>query len=63
MVIDQLEGDRFDGFGRFLILWFWKEEPGGGIASWFFEKDDAQCELETLNEHGDPRKRFVIEEI
>jgi hypothetical protein len=44
-----------------VILWFWKDKPGGGIADWFVERHIAENALFVLQTHGDPSKEFKLE--
>ena len=54
--------DEFnEPFDQFLVLWFWKGAPGGGVVDLFFEEGDAATCLNTLLAHGDPAKEFRME--
>ena len=45
---------------RYVILWFWKEKPGGGLADWFYDISEADSAFEVLSAHGDPSKDFKM---
>ena len=44
----------------YVILWFWKEQPGGDLVGVFFDRRDAHDALYILEKHGDPAKSFEL---
>lgn len=44
----------------YVILWFWKEKPGGGLVHCLTDFDAAEILLSQLGEHGNPSKYFKL---
>ena len=51
-----IEGDQ----NIYVIIWFWKEKPGGGLAHIFLDRVTAFGVFGLLAMHGDPSKGFEL---
>jgi hypothetical protein len=46
-----------------VILWHWRDKPGGGVADWYTDPNWADRAMDLLAEYGDPSKEFKLEAL
>jgi hypothetical protein len=47
----------------YCVLWSYQARPGSGVVTVCKTMDEADVVLGFLNEHGDPMKLFVVQEV
>ena len=54
------EQETADSPFLYVLLWFWKEQPGGDLIDVIYDKDYADYAIGMLGRHGDPSKAFKL---